>query len=116
MNKYIRILAVSLALSIGTVGAVSLSPAVAGASTTAFSARTGGLNIDGFCYAKYKVFNMGGGRAVLENPRDGKSWRCSVGIKRFDIDMNAACRWQYRGSAKANLRSRSNPYSWYCSY
>jgi O-glycosyl hydrolase len=116
---------VVLALVIGVI--ITLAIAFVAPNSVSAAKNTavlGGINIDGYCRATYSYYPYSG-RAILMGS-NAYLWRCDV--KRYNgpyaypmfsysypsIDLNAACRWQYGGSAYAKTNNPSSPYSWQC--
>ena len=94
---------VSTVSLIATSLILSASPAKAG--------ELGGVNLDGFCRARYGS----NARAYLIANQGASGWRCQVGKSRVSIDMKSACTWQHkRSDAVAQPLKWSDAYSWRC--
>jgi hypothetical protein len=72
-------------------------------STAQAQQNLGGLDLQGYCQARYD-------RNVHLIGSTVNDWRCG----RSSFSVNSACRWTYGPGARAAYRSFNDPNSWYC--
>jgi hypothetical protein len=106
------LVAVVLALAILTCAAFSQSGNKA-------EAATGGIDVQRYCTTNYPPSIYLRSWASLSGGWNAWGWRCHFGWTNIDIrgvDMNLACRQQYRPWAYARTSNPSSPFSWFCVY
>lgn len=68
-----------------------------------------GIDVRAFCI---KLYGDSAGFSQLR--QNANSWRCTLGNRSFDIDMNLVCRLQHGASYVSRLANPADSYSWSC--
>jgi hypothetical protein len=112
-------------LGVGVAAAAIIAGASLAGASPAYAKDLGGIDVRGWCSDNApKNINPFTTNTTAE-PQDRNnafSWKCvykSAGwpgneVGRREVNMNAACDRQYGSPAYSNVRSKTNPWSWYC--